>query len=206
MSLSELILRPRLSGTIARLEAEHQAAQSALEAADQRWREAVAGEGGPDDADWFYSDLEKAQRTRDKAVAALAAARERHALNQSASTVKATAEKWAKAVSLAETREKQAAQMAQTIEAFATSYHTLQATTAELLGVMSDLIPGGVDDGALLWPRLVEQAVREELVRLGLPWAFPHPWGRESMHNLLDWFRSTVDAVKQWRADHLDRK
>jgi len=207
MALSELLTRKndlkKAESTLARLTADRDSAKARLETASGAWGDALADqeEGNGDAA--LVAKLEKAldaaQRDFFGKDAALKAAQSRLSAAQSAAKKNEHEAEWAKVISASEARKAAANELAKSMEAFAGDYIALQEATSALLASLPER-PRDID-AALLFPSHIESAVRRELYRLGVNWAFSWPYGKGSLPEFLNQFLGASKVVGQWRND-----
>jgi hypothetical protein len=190
-----------LADALTRREAEAQAAQAHLQAADRQWQDAIAADADAAEVDRLYSALEQAKRDRDRAASFLTAARDRLQADQVAAASKADADRWNEAVTLAERRVKLAEQFAKDEKAAADSRRALLDANHELLTALEGKInpqdPAGM--GALLGDVQLDERMRQQMVRDGFDWAAPHPWGIQDLPVLVDSLQDTVTMIRQFR-------
>lgn len=183
-----------------RLASESLEANNQLEDARNAWAECLAdeaeGTGGSAATEKAEQALQLAKQVADKAAAAVRAVEARQHATEVNSERAALAARWAKAERLAEARTKKAAGLKKTAETFAADWLSLMDLTQEL----NDALPLKPDpDAGLLWGSHIESAVRMELLRLGVDWAFPWPFGKVSLPEFMAPFEDTQKVIQGWK-------
>jgi hypothetical protein len=204
MSLVDLLKPAKPHETTAalrsRLASELLEANNKLEEARNAWVECLAdeaeGTGGAAATENAEKALLLAKQVADKAAAAVRAVEARQRATEAISEREALAACWAKAERLTEARTKKAATLKKSAEAFAEDWLSLMALTQEL----NDALPFKPDpDAGLLWGTHVEIAVRQELLRLGVDWAFTCPFGKVSLPEFMPPFEDTQKVIQRWK-------
>jgi hypothetical protein len=195
----------KLAETIQRLTAERDAAKIRQDVASQAWGDALAlqaeGDGDAPDTVKLEREMDAASKEFRAKEAALTAAKGRHGAAVVQASRDGLSERWAKAEALANARSACAARLAKSMEAFAADYIAFLEVTSDLTAAL----PGSVDhDAAVLTEPLLETAVRKELQRLGLAWAFSWPWGIVSIPPFTPQFE-VKDLIRQWRDSAMAR-
>ena len=173
MALADLI-KPKPSpgktaDTITRLSNELGEARAQVASINREWMDALAREqeaGGADSStsDELEKSLARAQKAEAKAAAALSAVRSRATLAEAEAGRSADADRWRKAESLAEDREKLVVRLATSAKNLADDFRALQ----EITGKIYDTLPAVPDpDGALLMAPKLQGLITRELRRLG---------------------------------------
>lgn len=207
MALSDLIRRPAASGaaglaaTVARLATEKQAAADALQAARERYGDALvdAAEGREDPATLakLKAAVAEAEDKAGATAAALVMAQARHRAAQDAEQRDQAAKAWDKAVALADKRQTAVRGLSDAMGELAEAYAAYVAATAEL----SAALPAVPDtDAALLRRGAVESAMLTELAKLGLNLGdTTSPSILHSTPSFLDRFAGLSEMVRTWR-------
>jgi hypothetical protein len=187
--------------SIDRISEDLRALNSDLAAARTAYAEACldCAEGKPDaEKRKQRAEIERdrIQKRCDELQAALAMA---HAREQQKADEAARAEhaaRWNTAVRVAEKRHEHISQkLAKSAAAFASDYVEAIRLTEELyvaLPAMPD------PTAAMLDKTLVEVAVRKELLRRDVDFAFSWPWGKPSLPEFLEPFSGALDVVRSW--------
>lgn len=210
MALADLLLKSKTSAadsaqaSVDRLTAELREAHEHAETVNTEWAEALLQE------DVAASDrLEKAwqtaQRDLQRKANALKAAKIHLSNAQAEAQVKAITDTWGSVEAASAARAKAVNNLARSAEVFAADWAALVAATAGL----SDALPASAKndpDATLLWPVHIETAVRRELLRLGVDWAFNTPWGKVSIPEFLPQFQGAAEVVDRLKSQALAGK
>lgn len=188
-------LRSRLASEL--LEANNQ-----LEDARNAWIECLAdeaeGTGGSTATEQAEKALHLAKQVADKAAASMRAVEARQRAAEANSERDALEARWARAERLAESRTKKAASLRKSAEAFAADWLSLLELNREL----NEALPIKPDpDAGLLWEIHLETAIRMELLRLDVDWAFSWPFGKDSLPAYLPPFEGAQKVIQRWKGD-----
>jgi hypothetical protein len=104
--------------------------------------------------------------------------------------------RWQNAVKVAETRHEHISQkLAKSAEAFAKDYVEALRLTNELY----EALPAMPDPtAAMIDKTLVETAVRKELLRRDVDFAFSWPWGKVNLPEFLEPFNGALSVIRNW--------
>jgi hypothetical protein len=190
----------KLGDAITRLQHERDEARRTLDAASEAWGNSLADEETGDSDTATTVQLEKQLNAATQAFkakdAALTAAKARHGAAVVQASRDGLSEQWAKAEALANARSACAARLAKSIEDFASCHEDFLKVNADLTGAL----PEAPDlDAAFLRDVQVETAIRMELQRLGVDWAYNWPYGIVSIPPFTPPFEATAALVSRWR-------
>ena len=183
----------RIVGELQTLDADIAAATRARGIASLEHEEGVAG--ADKRKQQAQSDIDRlAQRRKDLEEALLAAqAREKAARLAAMDADKGKA--WKRAVDLASKRNDHIAKLEKSLAQFAADYIEALRINDELVGSL----PKNPDSHAAITDRFVlETALRRELTRNGLAWAFTWPYGVSTLPELMPQFEGALHVVSQW--------
>ena len=192
---------------IHRLSSELDDARAQVASINREWMDALAREqeaGGADSStsDELEKSLARAQKAEAKAAAALSAVRSRATLAEAEAGRSADADRWRKAESLAEDREKLVVRLATSAKNLADDFRALQ----EITGKIYDTLPVVPDpDGALLMAPKLQGLINRELRRLGfegekqaaIMWDTP---------TLPEVFRGVPGLLREWAQVAMNKK
>jgi len=203
MKLSEL-LKPSDPATLRRKIGEAAAAaEIALTNARANYQNAltVHAEGTISEAalDAAHLALENAKKAFDRAQSTVEALAARDRADAAKSSTNARIERLAKIEQLAASRTKKAAALGRVAKEFSDSYLALVASTQELNDAIREVDSQPDIDGLKLWSTHVETAVRAELFRLGIDWAFSWPYGRVSLPEFMPQFAEAEQVLRTWK-------
>jgi hypothetical protein len=196
----------KLAETIQRLTAERDAAKIRQDVASQAWGDALAlqaeGDGDTPDTVKLEREMDAASQAFRAKDAALTAAKARHGAAVVQASRDSMSEQWGKAEALAGARSASAVRLAQSIRDFAACHEDFLKVNAALTGAL----PEAPDpDAAFLRGAQVENAIRAEMQRLGVDWAFHWPWGTVSIPSFTPQFEATPDLIRHWRDSAMAR-
>lgn len=138
--------------------------------------------------------VDAAERRTRNLRSALQAARERQRAAATGSEQESKRLAWQAAVKAAEARHAAVEKLAVSMSQFAADYQTTLQANADLLAAL----PANPDNVANLSDRFVlETALRKELVRLGLPFAFVWPYGAATLPELMPQFDGALAVIKR---------
>jgi hypothetical protein len=81
------------------------------------------------------------------------------------------------------------------LAAFAADYRAVLESNEQRF---NSLVTVPDPDAAMLYTALIETATRQEMVKLGLPWAFSWPWGEKELPDFAAKFEAVPALVKVW--------
>jgi len=110
---------------------------------------------------------------------------------------------WTKVERLAAARSKKAITLSQAAATFAEAYEGMCRATRELHDGVRAVVKEPDMDALLLRELSVEGPVRQELLRLGVRWAFSWPWGAQELPEFLPPFLASEDLVKRMKGANL---
>lgn len=202
--LSKIFMKP---ATVDKLKADYEAALVRQESAKSAWGDALLADldGGfaAAELDRLEKELNRAMAEAAQAKARLDSAIARASKAESDASDASLRASWKRAVALAEDRTRSAERLAEVSAKFASAYMEFLKVTADL----TDALPRNLDRDAAILPRpSMDEAIRKELLRLGVDWAYSWPWGRVSLPEFLPRFRDAEGLVKTWAESALDRK
>lgn len=183
-----------LSGA-SRLEAQLVAAEAELQTKRAVLNTLLLESGADGPAAAKASDAVDAAERRVKHLqAALQAAHAKHAAQQAEAKQDAKQAAWQAAARLADERHAAIVTLAASAAAFAADYSTVLKINSDLLAAL----PANPDSIANLTDRFaLETALRKQLVKLGLPWAFTWPYGKVNLPDLLPQSEGALSVVRE---------
>lgn len=123
---------------------------------------------------------------------ALAAARTKEAAQQVAAEQDAQRAKWAAAINLAEQRHAAIERLTKSMAAFATGYNEVLKMTE----VLRAALPANHDAYAALTNGELETAMRKQLVKLDVEFAFSWPYGKVSLPDLVPTSEGALSVIR----------
>ncbi|UQY83671.1 hypothetical protein [Ralstonia pseudosolanacearum] len=192
----------RLQAAVTRLDAQLTEAEGELSRRRSE-HETLLADAALDDRPLDGSAIKKARDDAALAAeritalrAALATAKARLTAAQQQETRAQLAKRWDAAIAQAERRSKHLTKLEASMAAFAADYTEALKLTDDLRAAL----PANPDPiGAMVDRMAFETALRKELHRLGLAWAFQWPYGAVSLPEFMPQFLGAVEVVRAWR-------
>lgn len=210
MALSDLLIAKsalsaseKATATVAKLVAENDGAMATLEAALNAYGNALAdyadGDGDETNVARLRKALESARIKVDASEVALRTAQERRLSTLAREALANNAQQWDRAIALADDRQKALESLSAVAVTFAKTWQEVVKLNNDLYGAL----PNAPDMyAAVLNVDQLEIAVRKELLRLGVGWAFSYPWGRETLPPMMDELEAVPSVFRTWRDQH----
>ena len=191
----------KLAATVTRLTAQHRDAQNDLDALRIKHESLLVqraiDDKTLDDALVAISrrEVDAAREKADALTAALMTARAQLSARQASAWLEERAAAWQHAVDLAARRVHHMAKLEKSANAFVADYLEALRANEELVAAL----PSNPDSAAAITDRMtLETALRKELCRLGLPWAFTWPYGTVNLPEFLPQFEGGLHVISQW--------
>lgn len=191
----------KLAATIARLTAQHNDAQNEVDALRIKHESLLVQRAMEDQTlDDALVALSKrdAEAARDKAdalTAALATAWAQMRAREAAAHLADQAAAWQHAVDLAASRVQHMAKLEKSLATFAADYLEALRLNEELVAAL----PKNPDSQAAVTDRVtLETAMRKELCRRGLSFAFTWPYGVVNLPEFMPQFEGGLHVISQW--------